>query len=90
MFLYRDLLDKNNKIRIKVTIYDNNNKIFENTYIPLSIVSNIVDVNSIDGGNNSNVIFDITMVSELFLKMYKNYTFRKYVGMTPEEILHNL
>jgi hypothetical protein len=83
LYLYNDLLDKNNKIIIKVTIYDNNgNKIFENNYIPLSIVSSVVNITSDDTGNNTSGIFDITMVPELFLKMYRNYTFRKYVNMT--------
>jgi hypothetical protein len=76
-------LNKNNKIVVKVTIYnDNGNKLFENNYIPLSIVSNIVNVTNSGVGNNTSSIFDITMVSELFLKMYRNYTFRKYVNMT--------
>ena len=88
---YNDLLNKNNKIVVKVTIYnDNGNKLFENNYIPLSIVSNIVNVTNSGVGNNTSSIFDITMVSELFLKMYRNYTFRKYVNMTQEEILHDL
>jgi len=81
-YLYNDLLNKNNKIVIKVTIHnDKGNKIFENNYIPISIVSNIVNVTN-DGSNNTSGVFDITMIPELFLKMYRNYTFRKYVNMT--------